>query len=98
MRVPGAATHGRVVGYRVADASNGRSVVYLPCVQQLTPEVLDELADCTALLAQEGGSSRRQAATSTRSMHARAIQSQASGAREGSIYARAWVATRRSSR
>ena len=45
-----AATHGRVVGYRVADASNGRSVVYLPCVQQLTPEVLDELADCTALL------------------------------------------------
>ena len=45
-----AATHGRVVGYRVTDTSNGRSVVYLPCVQQLTPEVLDELADCTALL------------------------------------------------
>ena len=45
-----AATHGRVVGYRVTDTSNGRSVVYLPCVQRLTPEVLDELAGCTALL------------------------------------------------
>ena len=47
---PRAATHGRVVGYRVTDTSNGRSVVYLPCVQQLTPEVLDELADCSGLL------------------------------------------------
>ena len=45
-----AATHGRVVGYRVTDTSNGRSVVYLPCVQQLTPEVLDELAGCSGLL------------------------------------------------
>ncbi len=45
-----AATHGRVVGYRVTDTSSGRSVVYLPCVQQLTPDVLEELADCSGLL------------------------------------------------
>jgi pyrroloquinoline quinone biosynthesis protein B len=54
MRFPGpsthAATHGRVVGYRVTDTSSGRSVVYLPCVQRLTPEVLDELADSSGLL------------------------------------------------
>jgi pyrroloquinoline quinone biosynthesis protein B len=45
-----AATHGRVVGYRVTDTTSGRSVVYLPCVQQLTPDVLEELADCSGLL------------------------------------------------
>jgi pyrroloquinoline quinone biosynthesis protein B len=45
-----AATHGRVVGYRITDAGSGRSLVYLPCVQQLTPDVLDELADCSGLL------------------------------------------------
>jgi pyrroloquinoline quinone biosynthesis protein B len=45
-----AATHGRVVGYRITDASSGRSLVYLPCVQQLTPDVLEELADCSGLL------------------------------------------------
>jgi pyrroloquinoline quinone biosynthesis protein B len=45
-----AATHGRVVGYRVTDTSSGRSAVYLPCVQQLTPDVLEELADCSGLL------------------------------------------------
>jgi pyrroloquinoline quinone biosynthesis protein B len=45
-----AATHGRVVGYRITDTSSGRSVVYLPCVQQLTPDVLEELADCSGLL------------------------------------------------
>jgi pyrroloquinoline quinone biosynthesis protein B len=54
MRFPGpsthAATHGRVVGYRITDASSGRSLVYLPCVQQLTPDVLEELADCSGLL------------------------------------------------
>jgi len=49
MRFPGAAAHGRVVGYRITDGS-GRSLVYLPCVQQLTPEVLEELADCSGLL------------------------------------------------
>ena len=50
MRFPGAATHGRVVGYRVTDGGSGRSLVYLPCVQELTPDVLEELADCSALL------------------------------------------------
>ena len=50
MRFPGAAAHGRVVGYRITDSSSGRSLVYLPCVQRLSPEVLDELADCTGLL------------------------------------------------
>src|SRR4029077_5937912 len=38
------------VGYRVTDTGTGRSVVYLPCVQRLTPDVLEELADCSALL------------------------------------------------
>lgn len=50
MRFPGAATHGRVVGYRVTDASSDRSVVYLPCVQHLTPDILAELAGCSAVL------------------------------------------------
>ena len=50
MRFPGAATPGRVVGYRITDASTGRSLVYLPCVQQVTPDVLEELADCSGLL------------------------------------------------
>ena len=45
-----AATHGRVVGYRITDTSSGRSLVYLPCVQRLTPDVLEELADCSGLL------------------------------------------------
>ena len=50
MRFPGAATHGRVVGYRVTDTGSGRSLVYLPCVQQLTAGVLAELAGCSGLL------------------------------------------------
>lgn len=50
MWFPTAATHGRVVGYRISDTSSGRSLVYLPCVQQLTPDVLEELADCSGLL------------------------------------------------
>jgi pyrroloquinoline quinone biosynthesis protein B len=50
MRFPGAATHGRVVGYRVTDTSSDRSVVYLPCVQHLTPDILAELAGCSVLL------------------------------------------------
>ena len=45
-----AATHGRVVGYRITDTSSGRSLVYLPCVQRLTPDVLEELADSSGLL------------------------------------------------
>jgi pyrroloquinoline quinone biosynthesis protein B len=50
MRFPGPSTHGRVVGYRITDAGSGRSLVYLPCVQQLTPDVLEELAGCSGLL------------------------------------------------
>jgi pyrroloquinoline quinone biosynthesis protein B len=50
MRFPAATTHGRVVGYRITDTNTGRSLVYLPCVQQLTPAVLEELTDCSAVL------------------------------------------------
>lgn len=50
MRFPGATTYGRVVGYRITDTRSGRSMVYLPSVQQLTPDVLAELTDCCALL------------------------------------------------
>ena len=50
MRFPGPSTHGRFVGYRITDAGSGRSLVYLPCVQQLTPDVLEELAGCSGLL------------------------------------------------
>ncbi|MFG1933440.1 pyrroloquinoline quinone biosynthesis protein PqqB [Mycobacterium sp. NPDC048908] len=45
-----AAAHGRVVGYRITDTGSGRSLVYLPCVQRLTADLLDELADCSGLL------------------------------------------------
>jgi pyrroloquinoline quinone biosynthesis protein B len=38
------------VGYRVIDTNTGRSMVYLPCVQRLTRDVLDELAGCSVLL------------------------------------------------
>ena len=41
---------GRVVGYRLTDGHSGRTAVYLPGVQRLTPEVRDQLADCAALL------------------------------------------------
>jgi pyrroloquinoline quinone biosynthesis protein B len=50
MRFPGAAENGRVVGYRITDIASHRSLVYLPGVQQLTPDILEELADCSALL------------------------------------------------
>lgn len=50
MRFPGAASHGRVVGYRITDTNSSRSLVYLPCVQELGPAVLGELDDCSALL------------------------------------------------
>jgi pyrroloquinoline quinone biosynthesis protein B len=50
MRFPGAAEQGRVVGYRITDTTSRRSLVYLPCVQQLTPDVLDELTHSSALL------------------------------------------------
>jgi pyrroloquinoline quinone biosynthesis protein B len=51
-RFPGVAAHGkgRVVGYRIADERNGASMVYLPGVQELTPEILDEASGCSALL------------------------------------------------
>jgi pyrroloquinoline quinone biosynthesis protein B len=41
---------GRVVGYRLTDASTGRSAVYLPGVQELTPEVRAQLDGCACLL------------------------------------------------
>lgn len=50
MRFPGAVDAGRVVGYRFTDARTRRSLAYLPCVQQLTRGVLDELAGCSGLL------------------------------------------------
>lgn len=40
---------GRVVGYRITDPVSGRSAVYLPGVQELTPSVRDELDRCDAL-------------------------------------------------
>ncbi|WP_258053613.1 pyrroloquinoline quinone biosynthesis protein PqqB [Streptomyces sp. Ru72] len=41
---------GRVVGYRLTDERSGRALVYLPCVQELTAEIRDRLADCACLL------------------------------------------------
>lgn len=41
---------GRVVGYRLTDERTGRTAVYLPGVQELTPAVLTELEDCACLL------------------------------------------------
>ncbi|TCK24734.1 pyrroloquinoline quinone biosynthesis protein PqqB [Pseudonocardia endophytica] len=40
---------GRVVGYRITDPDSGRSAVYLPGVQELTPSVRDELDGIDAL-------------------------------------------------
>jgi pyrroloquinoline quinone biosynthesis protein B len=42
--------HGRVVGYRLTDEASGRAAVYLPGVQQLTPEVRAQLDDCACVL------------------------------------------------
>jgi pyrroloquinoline quinone biosynthesis protein B len=41
---------GRVVGYRLTDTGSGRTLVYLPGVQEFTPAVLDQLAGCACLL------------------------------------------------
>lgn len=49
-RFDGTIPYGRVVGYRISDATTAKSLVYLPCVQQLTDQVLQELADCSTLL------------------------------------------------
>ncbi|MDD7938933.1 pyrroloquinoline quinone biosynthesis protein PqqB [Actinomycetospora lutea] len=41
---------GRVVGYRFTDTATGRSAVYLPGVQEVTPAVHDELAAADTVL------------------------------------------------
>jgi pyrroloquinoline quinone biosynthesis protein B len=41
---------GRVVGYRLTDQRSGRSMVYLPAVQELTATVRAELEGCSCLL------------------------------------------------
>jgi pyrroloquinoline quinone biosynthesis protein B len=41
---------GRVVGYRLTGEDGGRSLVYLPGVQDLTAAVLDQLDGCACLL------------------------------------------------
>jgi pyrroloquinoline quinone biosynthesis protein B len=41
---------GRVVGYRLTDERSGRSLVYLPGVQELTAAVRAQLDDCACLL------------------------------------------------
>jgi pyrroloquinoline quinone biosynthesis protein B len=41
---------GRVVGYRLTDERNGRALVYLPAVQELTAAVRTQLDDCACLL------------------------------------------------
>ena len=41
---------GRVVGYRLTDERSGRSLVYLPAVQELTAGVRAQLDDCACLL------------------------------------------------
>jgi pyrroloquinoline quinone biosynthesis protein B len=41
---------GRVVGYRLTDERSGRSMVYLPGVQELTAAVRAQLDDCACLL------------------------------------------------
>jgi pyrroloquinoline quinone biosynthesis protein B len=42
--------HGRVVGYRLTDERSGGSLVYLPGVQALTPELCAEIEGCAYLL------------------------------------------------
>lgn len=42
--------HGRVVGYRLADQRSGRAAVYLPGVQELTPQLYENFEDCECLL------------------------------------------------
>lgn len=42
--------HGRVVGYRLTDERSGGTLVYLPCVQALTPALRAEIAGCDCLL------------------------------------------------
>jgi pyrroloquinoline quinone biosynthesis protein B len=42
--------HGRVVGYRLTDQRSGGTLVYLPGVQSLTPELRAEIEGCDCLL------------------------------------------------
>jgi len=42
--------HGRVVGYRLTDQRSGGTLVYLPGVQALTPDVRAEIEGCDCLL------------------------------------------------
>jgi pyrroloquinoline quinone biosynthesis protein B len=44
------AAGGRVVGYRLTDERTGRTLVYLPCAQELTAAVRAELDGCACLL------------------------------------------------
>jgi len=44
------ADHGRVVGHRLTDQRTGGTVVYLPGVQALTPDLRAEIAGCDCLL------------------------------------------------
>ncbi|MGH3248363.1 MAG: pyrroloquinoline quinone biosynthesis protein PqqB, partial [Trebonia sp.] len=41
---------GRVTGYRITDERTGRTLVFLPVVQELTAEVAGEIAGCSCLL------------------------------------------------
>ena len=41
---------GRVVGYRLTDQRTGGTLVYLPGVQALTPDVRAEIEGCDCLL------------------------------------------------
>ncbi len=49
-RFVGTAAAGRVVGYHLTDHRTHKSLVYLPCMQQLSAGVLEEVAGCSALL------------------------------------------------
>lgn len=49
-RFGGESGHGRVVGYRLTDERSGGTLVYLPGVQALTPEVRAEIEGCDCLL------------------------------------------------
>lgn len=50
MRFPGASHHGRVVGYQITDTHSAKSVVYLPGVQRLSVDLLEEIDGVSALL------------------------------------------------
>ncbi|GLZ45129.1 coenzyme PQQ synthesis protein B [Actinomycetospora sp. NBRC 106375] len=49
-RFGGVEDEGRVVGYRFTDTASGRTAVYLPGVQEITPAVHEELAGADVVL------------------------------------------------